>query len=110
MTEDKRTTLSQDALELSRELTRISQLSGSLLLRQARKLQLPEIDTLNLKRPLWKATMNTVRHPQRILQAQWDLTRRYFGLLKYLGFRAVGRDADPAAEVPRGDRRFRSEA
>ena len=36
MTEDKRTTLSQDALELSRELTRISQLSGSLLLRQVR--------------------------------------------------------------------------
>jgi len=110
MTEEKQTSLTQDALELSRELTRISQLSGSILLGQARKLQLPEIDTLNLKRPLWKATLNTVRHPQRILQAQWDLTRRYFGLLKYLGFRAVGRDTDPAAEVPRGDRRFRSEA
>ena len=109
MTEDKQTSLSQDALELSRELTRISQLSGSLLLRQARKLQLPEIDTLNLKRPLWKATLNTVRHPQRILQAQWDLTRRYFGLLKYLGFRAVGKETEPAAGVPRGDRRFRSE-
>ncbi|HKL51328.1 MAG TPA: class I poly(R)-hydroxyalkanoic acid synthase [Wenzhouxiangellaceae bacterium] len=109
MTEDKQTSLSQDALELSRELTRISQLSGSLLLRQARKLQLPEIDTLNLKRPLWKATLNTVRHPQRILQAQWDFTRRYFGLLKYLGFRAVGRETEPAAGVPRGDRRFRSE-
>jgi len=109
MTEDKQTSLTQDALELSRELTRISQLSGALLLRQARKLQLPEIDTLNLKRPLWKATLNTVRHPQRILQAQWDLTRRYFGLLKYLGFRAVGRETEPAAGVPRGDRRFRSE-
>jgi len=109
MTEDKQTSLSQDALELSRELTRISQLSGSLLLRQARKLQLPEIDTLNLKRPLWKATLNTVRHPQRILQAQWDFTRRYFGLLKYLGFRAVGRETEPAVGVPRGDRRFRSE-
>ena len=110
MTEEKQTSLSQDALELSRELTRISQLSGSLLLRQARKLQLPEIDTLNLKRPLWKATLNTVRHPQRILQAQWDLTRRYFGLLKYLGFRAIGKETEAAAEVPRGDRRFRSEA
>lgn len=110
MTEQEQTSLSQDALELSSELTRISQLSGAILLRQARKLQLPEIDTLNLKRPLWKATLNTVRHPQRIVQAQWDLTRRYFGLLKYLGFRAVGKDTDPAAEVPRGDRRFRSEA
>ena len=110
MTDRKEIALSQSALELSRELTQISQLSGSILLHQARKLQLPEIDTLNLKRPLWKATLNTVRHPQRILQAQWDLTRRYLGLLRYLGFRAVGRDTDSAAEVPRGDRRFRSEA
>ena len=110
MTDRKEITVSQNALELSRELTQISQLSGSILLRQARKLQLPNIDPLNLKRPLWKATMNTLRHPQRILQAQWDLTRRYFGLLRYLGFRVVGMDTDPAAEAPRGDRRFRSEA
>ena len=99
MADRKEITVSQNALELSRELTQISQLSGSILLSQARKLQLPNIDPLNLKRPLWRATMNTLRHPQRILQAQWDLTRRYFGLLRYLGFRVVGMDTDPAAEA-----------
>ncbi len=102
--------LGEHVTELSRELARISQLSGALLLRQVGKLQLPEIDTLNLKRPLLAGTLNTVRHPQRILQAQWDLMRRYAGLLKYLGFRAVGKDTEPAAAPPRGDRRFRSDA
>ncbi|MFN2333890.1 MAG: class I poly(R)-hydroxyalkanoic acid synthase, partial [Wenzhouxiangellaceae bacterium] len=44
-----------------------------------------------------------------IVLAQWDLTRRYFGLLKYLGVRAIGKQADAAAAVSTGDRRFRSE-
>jgi len=98
------------AAELGRELTRISQLSGALVMRQVGKLQLPEIDTLNLRRPLLSATFNTLRHPQRIVQAQWDLLRRYFGLLKYLGFRVVGRNTEPTAGALRPDRRFRSEA
>ncbi len=110
MTEQQSRKAVAQAAELTGELTRISQLTGSLIMRQVGKLQLPEVDTLNLRRPLLSATVNTLRHPQRIVQAQWDLTRRYFGLLKYLGFRVVGRDADPAAAVPKGDRRFRSEA
>jgi polyhydroxyalkanoate synthase len=110
MSESESRALTGDVAEVTRELTRISQLSGALLLRQVGQLQVPELDSLNLRRPLFKATLNTVRHPQRILQAQWDFTRRYFALLKYLGFRAVGKDVDPAAEVPKGDRRFRSEA
>jgi len=96
--------------ELAGELTRISQLSGALVLRQIGKVELPTLDTLNLKRPLWQATWNTVRHPQRILMAEWDLLKRYYGLLKYLGFRAIGRPGEPVATPPRGDRRFRSES
>ena len=107
---DQKTPKTMDqAPELTRELTRISQLSGALIMRQVGKLQMPDLDTLNLRRPLMSATLNTLRHPQRIVQAQWDLVRRYFGLLKYLGFRVVGRKIEPA-EAPRGDRRFRSEA
>ena len=107
---DQKTPKTMDqAPELTRELTRISQLSGALIMRQVGKLQMPDLDTLNLRRPLMSATLNTLRHPQRIVQAQWDLVRRYFGLLKYLGFRVVGRDIEPA-EASRGDRRFRSEA
>jgi len=96
--------------ELSQELTRIYQLAGRLVLRQVGKIELPTFDTLNLKRPLWQATWNTLRHPQRILIAEWDLLRRYYGLLKYLGFRVIGRPGEPVAAPPKGDRRFRSEA
>ena len=96
--------------ELSRELGRIAQLSGALVVRQIGKVELPNLDPLNLRRPLLQATWNTLRHPQRILIAEWDLLKRYYGLLKYLGFRAVGRPGEPVAETPKGDRRFRSEA
>ncbi len=96
--------------ELTAELTRIYQLAGRLVLRQVGKVELPTIDSLNLKRPLWQATWNTVRHPQRILIAEWDLLKRYYGLLKYLGFRAIGKPGEPAVVAPKGDRRFRSEA
>ncbi|MFU8878713.1 MAG: PHA/PHB synthase family protein, partial [Wenzhouxiangellaceae bacterium] len=47
---------------------------------------------------------------QRILVAEWDLLRRYYGLLKYLGFRVIGRPGEPVAAPPKGDRRFRSGA
>jgi len=96
--------------ELSNELVKISRLSGALVLRQVGKIELPTIDTLNLKRPLLQATWNTIRHPQRILVAEWDLIKRYYGLMKYLGFRVIGKPGEPAAKSPRGDRRFRSEA
>ncbi|MDT8448698.1 MAG: class I poly(R)-hydroxyalkanoic acid synthase [Wenzhouxiangellaceae bacterium] len=96
--------------ELTRETTRIAQLSGALIARQISKIRLPTVDTLNLKRPLWQVTWNTIRHPQRILIAEWDLLRRWYGLLKYLGLRAIGRPGEPVAAPPKGDRRFRSEA
>jgi len=91
------------------EVTRIVQLSADMMVRLARSLELPNIDPLNLKRPLMAATWNTVTHPQRIIAAQWDLTRRYFDLVRYLGFRAVGRATEPVASPPRADRRFRSD-
>ncbi len=98
------------AAELGRELTRIAQLSGVLVLNQIGKVELPTVDALNLKRPLLQATWNTIRHPQRILIAEWDLLKRYYGLMKYLGFRAIGKPGEPVATAPKGDRRFRSEA
>ncbi len=99
----------KELAELTTEISRIARLSAELSLRQARRLELPTLDPLNLKRPLLQATMSTVRHPTRILAAQWSLTRRYLSLLKYLGFRAIGRETEPAAAAARADRRFRSE-
>ena len=101
--------LQREMVEAGTEVARISQLSAALMIRLARRWELPDIDPLNLKRPLFAATLNTVRHPQRILAAQWDLTRRYLGLMKYLGSRAIGRTTDPAAVPARADRRFRSQ-
>jgi len=94
--------------ELTRELTRISRLAANLVARQVGRLEWPNVDPLNLRRPLWQAAWNTLRHPQRIVIAEWDLLRRYYGLLKYLGLRAIGRADAPAAAPGRGDRRFRS--
>jgi len=102
--------LTHNLLETGQELTRISGLSAALLLRLARRWELPSLDPLNLRRPTLAALGSTIRHPQRILAAQWDLTRRYLGLMKYLGLKTIGRDAEPAITPQRGDRRFRSEA
>ena len=108
MAEEHRSTQAELA-ELATEITRISRLSGELMIRLSRRWELPTVDPLNLRRPALQATWSTVRHPTRILGAQWALTRRYLSLLKYLGFRAVGRPTDPAAAPARADRRFRSE-
>ena len=110
MSDSQEKSLPQELAETGAEMARIAQLSATLLMQLARRWELPEIDPLNLKRPLFAATWNTVRHPQRILAAQWDLTRRYLGLMKYLGFRVIGKETDPTALPARADRRFRSEA
>jgi polyhydroxyalkanoate synthase subunit PhaC len=110
MSDSQEKSLPQELAETGAEMARITQLSATLLMQLARRWELPDIDPLNLKRPLFAATWNTVRHPQRILAAQWDLTRRYLGLMKYLGFRVIGRETEPAALPARADRRFRSEA
>ncbi|MFP4334563.1 MAG: PHA/PHB synthase family protein, partial [Wenzhouxiangella sp.] len=109
MSEHKSMVTREELAELSREMTRISRLAADLSLRLARRLELPTVDPLNLKRPLIQATMSTVRNPGRILAAQLSLTRRYLSLLKYLGFRAIGRETSPAAAPERADRRFRSD-
>jgi polyhydroxyalkanoate synthase len=110
MSDQPRQSLTQDLLETSQELTRISGLSAALLLRLARRWELPNLDPLNLRRPTLAALGSTLRHPQRILAAQWDLTRRYLGLMKYLGLKTIGRDTAPAITPEHGDRRFRSDA
>ncbi len=110
MTETKQPTKTESLVQAGSETARISQLAAQLLIRLAQRWELPDLDPLNLKRPLLAATWNTVRHPQRILAAQWDLTRRYLGLMKYLGLRTIGRPVDPVASPAKGDRRFRSEA
>jgi len=92
------------------ELARISGLAANLVVRLARRWELPDVDPLNLRRPALVALANTLRHPRRIVAAQWDLTQRYLGLVKYLGLKAVGRQPQPAAVPAPGDRRFRSEA
>jgi polyhydroxyalkanoate synthase subunit PhaC len=96
--------------EGARELTRITQLSAGLTLGMARRWELPDVDPLNLRRPAFQAAWSILRHPRRIISAQWDLTRRYLELLRYLGLRALHGQADPVASPPKGDRRFRSEA
>ncbi len=110
MSEAKQPSTTKSLVEAGTETARISQLAAGLMMRLARRWELPDIDPLNLKRPLLAATWNTVRHPQRILAAQWDLTRRYLGLMKYLGLRTVGRPVEPVAVPAKGDRRFRSDA
>ncbi len=94
----------------SQELIRISQLSTSLVLGLAKRWELPDFDPLNLRRPAFQAAWSTLTHPRRILAAQWDLTRRYLGLMRYLGLRILRRATRPAVAVEKGDRRFRSEA
>ncbi|NBD94936.1 MAG: class I poly(R)-hydroxyalkanoic acid synthase [Gammaproteobacteria bacterium] len=101
--------LHQEITEAGAEVARIVQLSANMMIRLARSLELPDLDPLNLKRPLLAATLNTARHPQRILAAQWDLTRRYLGLVRYFGFRVAGVSTEPAISPARADRRFRSE-
>ncbi len=110
MSDESRQGLAKDLISGGQELTRISALSAALLLRLARRWELPNLDPLNLRRPTLAALASTLRHPQRILAAQWDLSRRYLGLLGYLGLKTLGRDAEPAIRPARGDRRFRSEA
>jgi polyhydroxyalkanoate synthase subunit PhaC len=102
--------LTTDLARAGTEVARISQLSAELMVRLARRWEMPNIDPLNLKRPLLAATWNTVRHPKKILAAQWDLGKRYLGLTRYLGLRMIGRETEPAAVPQRADRRFRSEA
>jgi len=110
MADEPRQGLARNLIDTGQELTRISGLSAALLLRLARRWELPNLDPLNLRRPTLAALGSTLRHPRRALAAQWDLGRRYLGLMKYLGLRTLGRDAEPAIRPPRGDRRFRSEA
>ena len=100
----------ESVFEASSEMARISQLSAGLMVRLAKSWELPDLDPLNLKRPTLAAAWNTLRHPQRIIAAQLDLTWRYLGLMKYLALKMAGQPADPAATPPPGDRRFRSEA
>ena len=109
MSEQRSMVTRQELAELTQEMSRISRLAAELSLGLAKRLELPNVDPLNLKRPLIRATMETVRHPTRIVAAQWSLTRRYLSLLKYLGFRAIGRETAPAAAPARADRRFRSD-
>src|SRR6056297_1764511 len=110
MSDQPRQGLTRDLVNTGQELTRISGLSAALLLRLARRWELPNLDPLNLRRPTLAALGSMIRHPGRILAAQLDLGRRYLGLMKYLGLKTIGRDAEPAIRPPRGDRRFRSEA
>ena len=112
MNELQKTTQAElaELAELSTEITRISRLSAELMLKLTQRLELPTIDPLNLRRPLIQATWSTIRHPSRILGAQWELTKRYLGLLKYLGFRVIGRETSKAVTAARADRRFKSEA
>ncbi|MEE4295055.1 MAG: class I poly(R)-hydroxyalkanoic acid synthase [Wenzhouxiangella sp.] len=109
MSEQSSMVTRQELAELTQEMSRISRLAAELSLGLAKRLELPNVDPLNLKRPLIQATLETVRHPTRIVAAQWSLTRRYLSLLKYLGFRAIGRESEPAAAPSRADRRFRSD-
>jgi len=110
MSDDHPRPLSHQLIQTGEELTRISGLSAALMLRLAKRWQLPDLDPLSLARPGLQVVGNTLRHPQRIIAAQWDLTRRYLGLMKYLGLKAVGRQPHPAAQAAPGDRRFRSQA
>jgi len=110
MAEHEPRSLTQDLVKTGEELARISGLSAALLLRLAQRWELPNLDPMNLRRPTLAAVGNTIRHPTRILSAQWDLTRRYLGLMKYLGLKVAGREPSPAAMPQPGDRRFRSEA
>jgi len=110
MSDRTRQGLTRDLISTGQELTRISGLSAALLLRLAGRWELPNLDPLNLRRPTLAALASTIRHPRRILAAQWELSRRYLGLTKYLGFKVIGREAEPAIRPPRGDRRFRSKA
>ncbi|MEN1728749.1 MAG: class I poly(R)-hydroxyalkanoic acid synthase [Pseudomonadota bacterium] len=110
MADDTQQPLSRDLIETGQELARITGLSAALLMRLARRWELPNLDPLNLRRPTLAAVGSTLKHPRRMLSAQWDLSRRYLGLLKYLGLKTFGRDANPAITPQRGDRRFRSEA
>lgn len=101
---------SESGSSITREVTEIARLSGALMLSLARRWELPDLDPLNLRRPLVSAAASSLRNPGRVMAAQWDLTRRYLELLRYLGLRTIGQDASPAAETPRGDRRFKSDA
>ncbi len=110
MSDQPRQAQTRDLLETGQELTRISGLSAALLLKLARRWELPNLDPLNLRRPTLAAIASTLRNPRTIVVAQWDLSRRYLGLMKYLGLKIIGRDPEPTISPPRGDRRFRSEA
>ncbi len=102
--------MSENQPTLTTELARIAQLSASLVMQQVRRIELPNVDPLNLRRPLLAALKSTVRHPGRLVAAQWDLFQRQLGLMRYLGLKTLGRPGAPPVEPPRGDRRFRSEA
>ena len=110
MSDKKLPSTTESVFEASSEMARISQLSAGLMVRLAKSWELPDLDPLNLKRPTLAAAWNTLRHPQRIIAAQLDLTWRYLGLMKYLALKMAGQPAVPAATPPPGDRRFRSEA
>ena len=109
MAEDNKTPRGELAQAAS-EITHITRLSAALMVQLAQRWELPTLDPLNLRRPLLQATWSILRHPGRVVAAQWDLTKRYLALLKYLGLRAVGRASAPAATAARADRRFRSDA
>jgi polyhydroxyalkanoate synthase len=110
MSKESPNSIQKDLVQAGGEIARISQLAATLMMRLARRWELPTIDALNLKRPLIAATWNIVTHPRRILTAQLELTRRYLGLMKYLGARAIRQPIDPVTVPAQGDRRFRSEA
>ncbi|MFU8832333.1 MAG: PHA/PHB synthase family protein, partial [Wenzhouxiangella sp.] len=97
-------------IEVGGEIARISGLSAALLMRLASRWELPTFDPLNIRKPLAAGAWNMLTHPRRVLHAQWELSRRYLGLMKYLGARVIRRPIEPITAPIRGDRRFRSEA
>ncbi|MEM9305638.1 MAG: class I poly(R)-hydroxyalkanoic acid synthase, partial [Pseudomonadota bacterium] len=69
-----------------------------------------QLDPLNVAEPMLKFAGRAMFSPIALARAQFDLTRRSFGLAKYTAARLLGRRPDPVAPVPRGDRRFRDDA
>jgi len=78
--------------------------------RQQRDDEYSIVDPVNIGRAFMQMTAQLMADPQKLAEAQLQLWQDSLKLWQSTAQRMMGGEAEPAAETPRGDRRFKDKA
>ncbi len=99
--------LAEQWQEMAEQSQRVIQ---AFIERQQRDDEYSIVDPVNIGRAFMQMTAQLMADPQKLAEAQLQLWQDSLKLWQSTAQRMMGGEAEPAAETPRGDRRFKDKA